>query len=149
MVACILLKQAAKLMDKIHHRLKTAFEEKELPTFEQLLEILKEYSGTTSRIFVLFDALDECENQYFRRILELIRNLNDSGIRVYATTREHYKAQIDRYFQTTPFHLEIEAQDNDVKNYLTQELNLRNTDEPDPEFEKEIVDVIATGVNGM
>jgi hypothetical protein len=45
--------------------------------------------------------------------------------------------------------LKIEAQNEDVKMYLTQELELQNTDEPDPEFEKEIVDVIADGVHGM
>jgi hypothetical protein len=45
--------------------------------------------------------------------------------------------------------LKIEAQNEDVKMYLTQELELQNTDEPDPVFEKEIVDVIADGVHGM
>jgi hypothetical protein len=148
MVIRILLKQATKLMDKIHPRLKTAFEQRELPEIEELIIIFKEYSLTISNVFVTLDALDDCENQYFHRILELIRNLNDSGIRVYATAREHYKAEIDRYF---PFilHLQIEAQVEDIENYLTQELKLQNTDEPDPEFEKEIVNIIANGVHGM
>jgi hypothetical protein len=98
-VARILLKQAAKLTDKIHPRLKTAFEQRELPGFEELIVIFKEYAFTTSNLVLIFDALDECENQYFRRILKLIRNFNDSGIRVYATAREHCKEEIDRQCQ--------------------------------------------------
>lgn len=150
MVVRILLKQAAKSIDKIHPLLKTAFEQKELPGFEELILIFKEYSLTISNMFVIFDALDECENQYFRRILKLIRDLNDSGIRVYATAREHYRTEIERHFQTPLIlHVQIEAQVEDVKKYLTQELELQNTDEPDPQFEEEIVNVIADGVHGM
>jgi hypothetical protein len=152
MIARILLKQAATLMDDIHPRLKTAFKQRKLPAFEELIIMFKEYSFAISNIFVIFDALDECEDEYFRRILRLIRNLNDSGIRVYATAREHCKEEIDRHFQTLIpliLHMKIEARVEDVKKYLTQDLELRNTDEPDPEFEKEIVDVIANGVHGM
>jgi hypothetical protein len=138
-------------MDKIHPRLRAAFEQKELPGIEGLIAIFREYSiefSRTTSMFVILDTLDESENQYFRRVLDLIQ-LNDSGIRVYATARENYEAEIDRYFQSRLLHVKIEAQVEDIKNYLTQELALRNTDPPDPGFEKEIVDVIADGSDGM
>jgi hypothetical protein len=149
MVARILLKQAAKLMNKIHPRLRNAFEKREFPRFDELVAIFTkssiEFARTTSNIFVMFDALDECEKQHFGQIIQLIQDLNKSGIRVYATARPHCEAFID--IQTEPY--QIEADVEDVKRYLEQELQRRKTDVSDFEFRREIVDKIADGVDGM
>ena len=149
MVVRILLKQAAKLMNKIHPRLRNAFEKREFPRFDELVAIFTESSiefcRTTSNIFVMFDALDECEKQHFGQIIQLIQNLNNSGIRVYATARPHCAVLLD--IQTEP--LQIEAHVEDVKRYIAQELERRKTDVPEPDFRKEIVNEIAPGVDGM
>jgi hypothetical protein len=149
MVARILLKQAAKLMNKIHPRLRKAFEKREFPRFDELIAIFTEssieFSRTTSNIFVMFDALDECEKQHFGQIIQLIQNLNKSGIRVYATARPHCEAFIDLQTES----LQIEARVEDVEIYLAEELERRKTDVPDPEFRREIVNKIAPGVDGM
>ena len=152
MVARILLKQAVKLLDKIHPELKTAFDKKEFPGFTKLIEIFKgysiEFSRATSRcMIVMFDALDECEKQHFGQIIKLLQNLTDSGVRVYATAREHCEASICDWFQIKPLH--VEAQLEDVRKYLTEELERRETDVQDLEFRKEIVNEIANGVHGM
>lgn len=129
--------------------MKTAFEKNELPQFDELITIFKEYSlefsHSTTEIIVMFDGLDECERQYFRQIIHLIQELNDSGIRVYATFREHYEALIYHQLQTQP--LQIEADIEDVQNYLSQELEQR--DVPDSGFREVIVNEIANGVHGM
>lgn len=106
-----------------------------------------EFSRSTSGIVVMFDALDECEKQHFGQIIDLIQNLNDSGIRVYATAREHRETII--YRQLKPQQLEIKANVEDVKKYLTQELERRKVDVPEDDFRKEIVNEIADGVQGM
>jgi hypothetical protein len=152
MVARILLKQAVKLADKIHPKLRTAFEKKDLPGFTKLIEMFEEYSiefsRTTSRyIIVLFDALDECGKPYFGQIIKLLQALTDSGVRVYSTAREHYEASICDWFQIEP--LRVEARVEDVRKYLTEELEQHETDVPDLEFRKEIVNEIANGVDGM
>jgi hypothetical protein len=152
MIARILLKQAVKLLDKIHPELEAAFDKRLLPGFKKLIEIFKgyniEFSRTTSRcMFVMFDALDECENQHFGQIVKLLQDLTHSGVRVYATAREHCEASICARFQIEP--LRIEAQVEDVRKYLTEELERRETDVPDLEFRKEIVNKISNGVHGM
>jgi hypothetical protein len=149
MVARILVKQAAKWVDRVDVQLSQAFKKKDVPQFDELIEILKNYGTEFSRIsnmFVMFDALDECDEKYFGQIVKLIQNLNQDGIRVYATAREHRE---DAFYQLQSQHLKIEADIQDVEKYLVQELEQRKTDVPDPEFRQEIVKEIAQGVDGM
>jgi hypothetical protein len=151
MVARILVKQAAKSMHKIHPDLRTAFEKgnRKLPRLDELIRIFKEYntSRSTSELFVIFDALDECEKQHFGEIINLIEDLNKSEIRVYATAREQCEAPISRQLRTQV--LRIEADIEDVRKYLAQELERRKIDVPDHDFRKEIMKKVANGVNGM
>jgi hypothetical protein len=145
-VAQILVKQAVERVDRVNPQLSQAFENKDPLQFETLIQILKEYStefSRTSNMFVIFDALDECQS--FGSMLKLIQNLTEFGIRVYATARDHYENSL-RQLQTQP--LKIEADIQDVENYLVQELE-QNAMDIDSTFRKEIVHEIAPKVDGM
>jgi hypothetical protein len=146
MVAQILVKQAVERVDLVNVQLSQAFEKNDQLQFETLIQILKEYStefSRTSNMFVIFDALDEC--QYFGKLVKLIQNLTKFGIRVYATARDHYENSL-RHLQTQP--LKIEANIQDVENYLVQELE-ENALDIDSTFREEIVNEIAPKVDGM
>jgi hypothetical protein len=95
-------------------------------------------------MFVMFDALDECDEKHFGQMVKLIRNLNDSKIRVYVTAREHCEGEL---YQLQPRPLKIEADIEDVERYLVQELEQSNVS--DSEFRKEIITEIAQRVDGM
>jgi hypothetical protein len=123
MVAQILVKQAVERIDRVNVELSQAFEKKDPLQFEKLIQILKEYStefSRTSNMFVIFDALDECQN--IGSMVKLIQNLTEFGIRVYVTARDHYENFL-LLLQTQP--LRIEADIHDVENYLVQELEQR------------------------
>lgn len=146
MVAQILVKQAVERVDRVNVQLSQAFEKNDPLQFEKLIQILKEYSTEFSRksnMFVIFDALDECQN--FAAMVQLIQNLTEFGIRVYATARDYYEDYLRR-LHTLP--LRIEADIQDVEKYLVQELQLHALD-IDSTFRKEIVNEIAPKVDGM
>jgi hypothetical protein len=151
MVARILVKQAANWVVQVSTPLSQAKQKNELPQFDKLIEILKDYSielprKTQSNMVVMFDALDECDERYFGQMVKLIRNLNKLGIRVYATAREHCDYALS---QLEAKRLKIQAKVDDVEEYLFETLKERETDRTDPEFRKEIVNVIAQGIDGM
>jgi hypothetical protein len=150
MIVSILLKQAAKWMPDVHPQLRAAFEKEDVPTIDVLLKIFEEYNIEISRkssMFVMFDALDECNKEHFGRIVKLIQNFNASGIRVYVTARQHRDHWMCQEFQIQP--LIIEADINDVKNYLMQELEERKPPDVNCEFMEEIVDEITREIDGM
>lgn len=149
MIARILVKQAAKWVDQVDVQLSEAFKKDEILQFDKLIEILKTYGVEFSRksnMVVMFDALDECDPEHFGQMVDLIQNLNHSGIRVYATAREHCENALSQLQSRL---LKIEADIQDVEMYLVQELERRKTDVPDPKFRKEIVNKIVQDIDGM
>lgn len=151
MVARIPVKQAAKRVNQVSTPLSQAKQKNELHQFNKLIEILEDYNihfsrETRSKMVVMFDALDDCDERYFRQMVKLIRNLNKLGIRAYATAREHCDYELS---QLEAKRLKIQAKVDDVEKYLFETLEERETERTDPEFRKEIINVIAEGVDGM
>jgi hypothetical protein len=144
MVARILVKQAAKRVDRVSTRLSKAKEIDEVPRLDQLIEILKDYSTELSNMVVMFDALDEYDE--FAEIVELIQKLNQFGIRVYATARDYLAPTLS---QLQAKRLTIKANVQDVEKYLVHVLGKRTTRVPDPKFRAEIVATVARGIDGM
>ena len=96
----------------------------------------------------MFDAFDECHPDNYREIVSIIQKFMESGIRVYVTTRDHLRnTYLCNEFKVSP--LEVKAHDDDVKNFVTLELEKPNTRNITPKLKQAIIDGVTDGVNGM
>jgi hypothetical protein len=80
------------------------------------LESARRYTS----IFVIVDALDECEFGYQDDLFTIIRQFLDSGVRVLATSRQHLPL-IDRYIDGASI-CEIVAHGDDISMFLKWKL---------------------------
>jgi hypothetical protein len=88
------------------------------PSLEEILKLLHSIATDYSRVFILIDALDECQisNTVRRKFTSEIFNLqNKSGINIFATSR--FIPEIMKEFEGS-ISLEIRARYEDVQRYL-------------------------------
>jgi hypothetical protein len=100
------------------------------------------------KIVVLFDAFDECDPSHQATIRKLIGTFNSSGISTYITTRSHNISYVPENLPKDTKLLPIAAREEDIKNYIREELKRReitiNTD-----HEAAIIERISEGAGGM
>lgn len=149
MVLACLLRQLATLTNRIHPRLKIAYDSKIRPQRSDLIDIFKAYRDDFSlNIFVMLDAFDECHADNYGDIISIIQKFMESEIRVYVTTRDHLSnTYLCNEFKVSP--LEIKAHDDDVKNFVMLELEKPKTRSITPKLKQAIIDGVTDGVNGM
>lgn len=93
------------------------------PSVEELKQVLQLLVCSYSRIFVVIDALDECENDARCDLLDNLTALQNSGsnnMNVLATTR--FIPEIVERFSQQP-RLEVRANESDIAVYLTSQMN--------------------------
>jgi len=95
-----------------------------------------------STSFVLFDALDELSPENVTAVTDLVREITDSGVRVFCTGN----TMSVRTKLGEPTVVEIRAHDDDMINYLTTQLNKEW--EYDSEFKPEIVQTLVEKAAG-
>ena len=113
------------------------------PDFLAMLNEFRSCCSDFECIYVLFDALDECEDTQQERILALVDELlSISSIRIMLTSRTHV--------QTVPASanvIDIKAEDSDIRIYLSSRLQgVRHLTQ---DLKEEVVEVIARGAEGM
>jgi hypothetical protein len=149
-----LLKQLAQEQPSIPETVKNLYNlhkaKQTRPSPDEIRNILHHIAATYSRIFIIVDALDECQVSHEGRevFLREIFNLQAKvGINIFATSRfiQDIEAKFDQSIR-----LEIRASDTDVKKYLDQKLQ----DFPswilkDNSLQTEIKSKIARAVDGM
>ncbi len=83
---------------------------------EQLISTCAHYSSVS----IILDALDECGSETLDAVINLIRELSRSSVKIFVTSRPHLSnlpSELEK-----PLILQVEAQDDDVKNYLSVRL---------------------------
>ncbi|KAL2870702.1 ankyrin repeat domain-containing protein [Aspergillus lucknowensis] len=118
------------------------------PAVNELLEFLQLFSAQLSRVFVVVDALDECEATARESLLAAIYSLQDRyNVNLLATSR--YIPDTIAAFESSPS-LEIRASMEDVWRYLRSQLSRlpcfvsRNKD-----LQCEIIAEVSKAVGGM
>jgi hypothetical protein len=116
------------------------------PDFSNLFtDTCTKFPSLFGRVVVLFDAFDECDPSEQATISALIETFNTCGIRTYITTRHHKRSDLP---ENQTHYLEITAKDDDVRNYVQQEMQRRRI-KLDSELEGSIVGRVSEGVGGM
>lgn len=133
-------------LEKVHNHHKP---NRTRPSPEDMRNLLKSAASVYSRVFIVVDALDECqESEGFRAnfLLELFNFQSQTGANLFATSRPIQ--EIAEKFKGGTF-LEIRALDEDVQTYLTSQMYRLPLVKSKPDLQAKIKDAIAAAVRGM
>jgi Cdc6-like AAA superfamily ATPase len=113
-----LLKQLVQKQPSMPESIKSLYERhkdvRTTPSLDEILKVLYSVVANYSRVFIIIDALDECQNR--RRLLSEIFSLQvETEVNFFATSR--FIPEIMAEFQGSMM-LEIRATDEDVRRYL-------------------------------
>lgn len=120
------------------------------PPADEILRALYSVTALYSNVFIITDALDECQvNQGCRKLFisELLRIQSKCGVNIFATSR--FVPDIQREFEKC-LTLEIRASDQDVRRYLDAHMSMlpkcvsRNSD-----LQEKIISTICDAFDGM
>jgi hypothetical protein len=148
------LKQLSQSMSSLPDQLKALWKhhknDKTRPSFEEISQTLHSVISVFSRVFILIDALDECQasDGCRTRFLDEIFALQTKyGANVFATSR--FIPEITERFATS-ITLEISASEEDVYRYLDgQMFRLPAFVNRSPKLQDEIKTCIMLSVEGM
>jgi len=149
-----LLKQLAQglpsLPDTLEELYKRHRREKSRPSLYEMAKCIQSVVALYSKVFILVDALDECQScdNYRTSFLEEIFNLQDKcTVNVFATSR--FIPEVTREFEDSDW-LEIRATEEDVRTYLNGHLKPRKAFlKKNIELQNEIKEKIAAATMGM
>ncbi len=101
------------------------------------------------RVYLVFDALDECASEYRASFLQTLGQLSQvPGLRLLVTSRPHIQ-EIATAF-TRRVDLKIAARGDDIKLYLEQELKKNGIyDVADEKFASGLIYKLTQGADGM
>ncbi|KAK5993398.1 Ankyrin repeat domain-containing protein 50 [Cladobotryum mycophilum] len=124
------------------------------PSLENISETLRLVVESYSRVFIIVDALDECQTSDGCRseLLAKIFNLQaDYDVNLFATSRfiAEIETQFEKQFEKCA-HLEIRASDDDLRIYLHHCIsNLPSFVKENEELQMTVKDAIVGAVDGM
>ncbi|RPB14017.1 hypothetical protein P167DRAFT_477962, partial [Morchella conica CCBAS932] len=87
------------------------------PTLEELYPILITITRLFSRSYIIFDALDECDEKQRKGLLPLLLRMEKDGINLFLTSRPHPE-DIQEYFANGSLKIEISAHEEDIRRYV-------------------------------
>ncbi|KLJ13657.1 hypothetical protein EMPG_11420 [Blastomyces silverae] len=138
------LPKSVKELYELHNRKRTR------PSFDGILATLHSVAGEYSRVFIVTDALDECQasDGCRERLISGLFHIQDKcGVNIFATSRP--LPDIVQNFEKG-IALEIRASDEDVQNYLDGHMyQLPASVRCKPDLQKEIKTHIVNAVRGM
>jgi hypothetical protein len=92
------------------------------PSQEELFITLTETSRAFVQTFIVFDALDECDQETQRQtLLPMIHRMGEAGLCLFMTSRR-YADDIEDSFCDAPS-IEIIAHDDDIKSYIHDKID--------------------------
>ncbi|KAH8588258.1 ankyrin repeat protein, partial [Bisporella sp. PMI_857] len=149
-----LLKQLSQRMLSLPNNIKSLYDhhsnKRSRPAKDEILKTLQHIASTFSRVFIIVDALDECQVSDGCRT-ELLSELFDLQSKcqtnLFATSR--FLPDVDEVFKGS-IYLEIRANEQDVQRYLDGHLSLLPKFVRDnPELKNEVKRDIIKAVDGM
>lgn len=115
------------------------------PDLCQLVDAIVSVAGHFSRVWLFFDAVDECDERTQRvDLLSTIQRFMGTNIGGFATSRSHPE-DIQSTFRMTP-KIELLARVTDITSFVTSKISARVRDQ---KLVKEIVSQIAGKADGM
>ncbi|GKU10651.1 unnamed protein product [Fusarium langsethiae] len=119
------------------------------PTLEQISEALFSVAEEYSKVYIIIDALDECnasDNTRATVLKEVFRLQKHIAASIFATSRPN--KEVSNFFSGS-LTLNITATDDDIRRYLDKQISLKESLIIDDPLKFEIEDKIVTIADGM
>ena len=148
-----LLKQLAiatqhlpKPIFELYRKLKTQERRPQLQDLEQAFSLTCQ---SIDRVFVVVDALDECDTKNRKAFLRSLSNLQgDRPLSIFMTSRS-YEDYVNQLFGSCP-RMKIQAHESDLRVYVSRQVeNSNDVDGVDEQFKKEIIEKVVHGAHNM
>lgn len=92
------------------------------PSFDDLYGMLLATKNAFSRVYLIFDALDECVQEDQREeILFLCHRMAGDGMKLFVTSRPHTPNIQDSFKYVAK--IKLEAEKEDIESYVKQKIN--------------------------
>ena len=147
-----LLKQLTQgrpsLPDSVKYLYDSHEDKRTRPSFDEISRALQSVAAIYSRVFVVIDALDECQvTDGCRKILlsEIFKLQAGTGANIMATSR--FIQEVEKEFKGSAS-LEIRARDEDLQRYLDRRM-AHMFYSPNPDLQREIKTEISKAADGM
>ena len=120
------------------------------PTFADLEETLKQVIAERSLVYIVFDALDECDaSQHRKEFLRLLGTLQQCSNARIAVTSRPYPQDIKKALSQCPT-LKIQADDQDLRYFVRTRLHEAGIEDLfDDKFESEVADFLVQSADGI
>lgn len=106
-------------LEKLHDKLEAGGKRAK---FEELYNVFLETFGSFSHVFLVFDALDECDpHSQLKDILPLLHRMGKDGASLFVTSRQ-YQENIQQSFRQWA-KVELSAQREDIETYIQQRID--------------------------
>ncbi|KAL6895726.1 purine and uridine phosphorylase [Trichoderma longibrachiatum] len=121
------------------------------PSREQLVADIEAVANLYTEVYVVIDAIDECQLPSVRQFLDVLFELQSScNMRIFATSR--FIPEVEQWFKRArSSFLQIRAEKGDIAKYVEGELQHSSTNviEDDPELQEEIKIELSQAADGM
>lgn len=137
------LPKSIKQMFQQHHRNKSR------PKLDELEASFQDLKNDMSVIYLVIDAIDECESFQRTILMDCLRNLEARyKIKIFISCRSYLLQSIEHRFLATS--IEVEAQPSDLEICISTALERTDAlNEADVEFRDQLVDKLVRGANKM
>ncbi|KXH46951.1 hypothetical protein CSIM01_13012 [Colletotrichum simmondsii] len=142
--SCSPFPQSLETLYNTHHKRRT------LRTIQETVDVLQIISSCYERVFIVVDALDECDRNARQTFLREIRRLQQrSQVNIFATTRDIPEILGSKEFENS-ISVEIRAIKEDVLRYTSDRMtHMQSFVRNNLDLQNEIRHTIAEKVNGM
>jgi len=151
-ITASLLKQLLSALPDVPSQIKDEFSKfkagektRESTTFIGFIKLI---SIQFSRVAILLDGFDECPRDNQSKLIKFVTELQQSGIRVYLTTRPDCQSLLAAKVDGAVFK-EILARDEDIERFLRAKMKSEMRDDLDPDSEAQVIRDIVPKAKGM
>lgn len=117
-----LASQIHSLPVEIEHLYNTLEPTGRTPSFDDFYRILLVAKNAFSRVYLIFDAIDECAEENQRKeILQLCHKMAQDGMKLFVTSRPH-ASNIQESFKYVA-KIKLKAEKEDIESYVKQKIN--------------------------
>jgi hypothetical protein len=95
---------------------------KDKPTNIRFIELLLDCISEFPKVFVVLDAFDETQKEERGKLIEYLKQISNSRLKLFITTRSPLLDLLQKDFQEST-DMEIAARDDDIQTYLIEKLN--------------------------
>ena len=121
------------------------------PGLTKLTETFRNLCTAYRRIYLVIDALDECDEESRKLLLDQLEKVDHSIVRIFLTSRPHL-IEMQRKFDELP-QVEIMAKDSDIREFILNDIrekfNLLELIEDTAQLEENIIIAITSKAKGM